>query len=198
MKKKVKKKKKKAASPRTRRAGAPAQRERSAAAGAPRAKAKGKAGARARKKAPAKLRKPRPKRPSRRPRPAVAKAVARQAPVKLDRKMREHLRSVLEVKRQEILEAYQRTKQSSFEEGETYGTHDIGDMASSTYAREFFLTLGSSERELLLQIDAALECMAKHKYGVCKICRKRIAPARLVAIPWATLCVPCQTETEGR
>jgi DnaK suppressor protein len=111
--------------------------------------------------------------------------------------VRENLRNVLEAKRREIVKAYQRAKRSSFEEDETYGTHDIGDMAASSYAREFFLTLSGSERELLLQIEAALQRMDKRKYGVCEICRKRIDPARLVAIPWATHCVPCQAEAEG-
>ncbi|UCF81692.1 MAG: TraR/DksA family transcriptional regulator [Acidobacteriota bacterium] len=124
-------------------------------------------------------------------------AAAGQVPEKLDRKMRKDLRNVLEAKRREIVEAYQHAKQSSFEEDEIYGTHDIGDMAASSYAREFFLTLSGSERALLLQIEAAIQRMDKHKYGVCEICRKRIDPARLLAIPWATHCVPCQVEAEG-
>ena len=40
-------------------------------------------------------------------------------------------------------------------------------------------------------IDAALARIDAGKYGVCEECSGRIAPERLEAVPYATMCVKC-------
>jgi RNA polymerase-binding transcription factor DksA len=35
------------------------------------------------------------------------------------------------------------------------------------------------------------------QYGECVLCGKDINGKRLVAVPWATLCIRCQEETEA-
>ena len=43
----------------------------------------------------------------------------------------------------------------------------------------------------LAAVDEALARVAEGTYGVCEVCRRRIAPERLEAIPWAARCVSC-------
>ncbi len=43
----------------------------------------------------------------------------------------------------------------------------------------------------LAAVEAALVRVADGTYGTCEVCRQRIAPERLEAIPWAATCVSC-------
>jgi len=49
----------------------------------------------------------------------------------------------------------------------------------------------------LRQIDAALARLHAGRYGLCAKCSEPIPVARLKALPFATLCVPCQERSEG-
>ncbi len=46
-------------------------------------------------------------------------------------------------------------------------------------------------------IKAALDRIQAGDYGICESCGEPISPKRLHAIPWATLCVRCQSDQEG-
>jgi DnaK suppressor protein len=48
----------------------------------------------------------------------------------------------------------------------------------------------------LRQIDAALARLRAGRYGFCSSCSDPIPLARLRALPFATLCVPCQERQE--
>src|SRR5213594_3701037 len=48
----------------------------------------------------------------------------------------------------------------------------------------------------LRQIDAALARLRAGRYGFCSSCSDPIPLARLRALPFATLCVPCQERNE--
>lgn len=48
----------------------------------------------------------------------------------------------------------------------------------------------------LKQIDTALARLHVGQYGLCSSCSGSIPLARLSAVPFATLCVPCQTRRE--
>jgi DnaK suppressor protein len=56
------------------------------------------------------------------------------------------------------------------------------------------------ERDLdeLALVQAALERLDAGRYGRCQDCAKPIAPERLMAQPWASRCVACQTRHEQR
>jgi DnaK suppressor protein len=49
----------------------------------------------------------------------------------------------------------------------------------------------------LRQIDAALARARAGRYGRCASCAGEIPLARLRAVPFATLCVPCQSRSEA-
>ena len=74
----------------------------------------------------------------------------------------------------------------------------LADTATVTYDRELDYTLEESAEHVLAEIDAALKRIDDGSYGVCTNCGKEIAPERLDARPWATLCIDCQRLREGR
>lgn len=47
------------------------------------------------------------------------------------------------------------------------------------------------------EIRAALDRLEEGTFGICEDCEKPIGPKRLDAVPWATLCVSCQSEAEA-
>jgi DnaK suppressor protein len=50
---------------------------------------------------------------------------------------------------------------------------------------------------LLKEVQAARDRMRQGTFGICLRCEEEIASKRLQAIPWAALCVACQTKAEG-
>jgi DnaK suppressor protein len=70
------------------------------------------------------------------------------------------------------------------------------------YASERDLAIRNVDREssLLLQVKAALRRMRDGSFGTCIECESAISPKRLAAIPWAPLCIQCQSaaDMDGR
>jgi DnaK suppressor protein len=65
------------------------------------------------------------------------------------------------------------------------------DVATNTFERERDQAIEESMRDELKQIDEALAKIEAGTYGICERCHKPIAPARLEALPYATLCIDC-------
>ena len=82
-------------------------------------------------------------------------------------------------------------------EDAVYDNH-LADTATETYDRELDYTLGENAEHVLAEIDGALERIEQGTYGTCTRCGNDIAPERLEARPWATLCIDCQRQLEGR
>jgi DnaK suppressor protein len=76
--------------------------------------------------------------------------------------------------------------------------HDLADNATETYDRELDYTLEENSEHVLAEIDAALKRIEEGTFGICTNCGKKIAEERLEARPWATLCIDCQRDQEGR
>ena len=64
------------------------------------------------------------------------------------------------------------------------------------FDREFALNLVSSEHDVLFEIDDALRRIQMKTYGQCDGCGKRVENIRLRALPFARMCVKCQSESE--
>ena len=75
-------------------------------------------------------------------------------------------------------------------------TYHMADVATDTYDREFSLGIASNEREILYELDDALKRIEDGTYGICEDCKTAIAKKRLVAVPYARLCVKCQSKKE--
>ncbi|HEY0890155.1 MAG TPA: TraR/DksA C4-type zinc finger protein [Nocardioides sp.] len=75
---------------------------------------------------------------------------------------------------------------------------DQADMGATSFERDQELTVVSSERDKLAQIERALERIADGSYGVCESCGQPIGKMRLMAFPRATLCMTCKQREERR
>ena len=72
-----------------------------------------------------------------------------------------------------------------------YSFH-MADMATDNFDREFTLGLASNEQQLLNLIDTAIRKIDDASYGDCETCKKSISVKRLLAMPYAPLCIKCQ------
>lgn len=72
----------------------------------------------------------------------------------------------------------------------------MADIGSDAFEQEFTLSLMESEGGTLEQIEASLERIEDGAYGRCEECDARIPKQRLNAIPYATMCIKCASESE--
>jgi DnaK suppressor protein len=75
---------------------------------------------------------------------------------------------------------------------------DIVDQANHTVELNTNLALFCSYEQRLGQLERAWARLYKGQYGACEFCGAQIDPARLDAMPHATLCVRCQRRSEQR
>ncbi len=73
---------------------------------------------------------------------------------------------------------------------------DMDDLGGDAHDEETQYKIIEIESAQLDQIDYALDRMASGTYGVCETCDKAIAPERLKALPFATLCIGCKRQQE--
>lgn len=71
-----------------------------------------------------------------------------------------------------------------------YGNH-MADNASYAFEQAKSLSLQQNAKGVLGEINAALKRFEDGTYGVCVQCGQCIDPARLEAIPYASLCMTC-------
>ncbi len=72
----------------------------------------------------------------------------------------------------------------------------MADVGSDNWEQEFTLGLVANERQRLKEIDAALQRIADHTYGICESTHKPIGKQRLRAKPWARYCIESAREKE--
>lgn len=104
-------------------------------------------------------------------------------------------REKLQTQRQEIMDMYEhdlRVGKTKSDEG----AEDLVDRANSAYNREFMLSLSGSEREILKEIEDALQRLDSDEFGNCAACEEKIPIRRLQAVPWARYCIDCQELVE--
>src|SRR5205809_8017904 len=104
--------------------------------------------------------------------------------------------------RQRLLEEYQKLIRSinrnrlAEEEIKLENTEDEGDLATISHNKELLYNLHESDFQRLKSIQEALKRMDRGEYGECVRCGEDINEKRLMAVPWATLCIQCQEEAE--
>jgi DnaK suppressor protein len=109
----------------------------------------------------------------------------------MDKKSVEQFKKKLLDKRRELTRAYIRNKTYGKESDEG-GTQDSADKASTSYTKEFLYSLSNTERNVLQQVEDALERIEEGEFGVCDECGEPIQKKRLEAVPWARYCLACQ------
>ena len=70
------------------------------------------------------------------------------------------------------------------------------DQVRSSTDREVALQRLDHQTRLIHDIQSALAKIEDGAYGLCERCEEPIPRRRLDVIPWARLCVPCQSEAE--
>jgi RNA polymerase-binding protein DksA len=75
---------------------------------------------------------------------------------------------------------------------------DQADAGSKTFEREQEQSIAANRRDLITQIQHAVERIDSGTYGYCESCGKPIPKARLKAFPAATLDVVCKQREERR
>ena len=76
-----------------------------------------------------------------------------------------------------------------------YGNH-MADDATEAFDGQRSGSLQNAQR-LLEQVRDAMERLDDGTYGKCESCGESIDPARLEALPYATLCLRCQQRLEA-
>ncbi|WP_294429240.1 TraR/DksA family transcriptional regulator [uncultured Treponema sp.] len=75
---------------------------------------------------------------------------------------------------------------------------DEVDIASDVIDGALLESLGAQDANRLTMINNALDRIQQGKYGICLKCHKEIPVERLEAIPYAFMCITCQSENERR
>ncbi len=78
-----------------------------------------------------------------------------------------------------------------------YSLH-MADVATDNFDREFALSLFSNEQDLMYEIDEAIARIGEGTFGLCETCEKPISEKRLLALPYARKCTPCQEKEEKK
>jgi RNA polymerase-binding protein DksA len=80
--------------------------------------------------------------------------------------------------------------------GEVSFDEEYADAGSFTFEREKELSIGNNIRDLLDKVNHALSAIDHGTYGICENCGNPIAKARLLALPYSTLCLTCKQTDE--
>ena len=83
-------------------------------------------------------------------------------------------------------------------EGSPFGKRE--EEATEAFELEKSLALEKRLSQVLAEVERALEKFEAGTYGVCDLCGQQIEPARLEALPQASLCLECkarQTKNAG-
>ena len=75
---------------------------------------------------------------------------------------------------------------------------DLADIAADDIDRKTLEALSSHDIKRLRLIDSAVSRIRNERYGVCMRCNKKIPQERLEAIPYALMCIECQSTDERR
>jgi len=78
-----------------------------------------------------------------------------------------------------------------------YSIH-MADMSGDDYDRGVALGIFTQEQEILYHIEEALKRIEDGTFGICEVCEKPVSGKRLEAVPYATLCIQCQSEQEKK
>ncbi|MDD5205767.1 MAG: TraR/DksA C4-type zinc finger protein [Desulfobacterales bacterium] len=106
----------------------------------------------------------------------------------------------LQVRRQEIKETLDRLKNSRMEYGAQHTAGDfideVDDAQREISAYSQYSLIERKARELR-KVEQLIQRVNKdEEYGLCEECGNQIPPERLLIMPEAGLCVPCQREFE--
>ena len=120
-----------------------------------------------------------------------------------EREARERRQAILQkmllTKRQEIIKEIEGNLGKSLTEDQQRrleSARDVGDQALMDLERELGISLMEMRNRRRQSIDEALTRLHEGTYGICAECGVEISERRLQAVPFAKLCVECQSRQE--
>jgi DnaK suppressor protein len=111
----------------------------------------------------------------------------------------EVLHKMLLEKRQAIIKEIEESLGQSLTEDQQRrleSARDVGDQALMDLERELGISLMEMRNRRRQSIDEALIRLHEGTYGICAECGVEISEKRLQAVPFAKLCVECQSRAE--
>jgi DnaK suppressor protein len=129
--------------------------------------------------------------------PVRPKETAKEREVRQRRQ--EVLHKMLVGKRQEIIREIEESLGQSLTEDQQRrleSARDVGDQALMDLERELGISLMEMRNRRRQSIDEALTRLHEGTYGICAECGIEISEKRLQAVPFAKLCVECQSRAE--
>lgn len=106
------------------------------------------------------------------------------------------LRSMLEARRREIHDKLRSLRETL--PAEIGDVTDTEEQSVHDFVQDVELALMEMTAETLGKIDEAIQRLDDGTYGTCAECGGEIPEVRLRALPFATLCLPCQELEETR
>lgn len=107
----------------------------------------------------------------------------------------EQLKAALLVEQAALTEEVEQLNDVIKEEGVGYSTHPA-DEGTTAFDQARDLAVQVSAEQTLKLVNDALERFDLGTYGLCLDCGQEIDAARLEAIPYAPLCLSCQSKRE--
>jgi len=75
-------------------------------------------------------------------------------------------------------------------------SYHMADAGTDTFNEQLESDIVSSETNTLRDVEDALARLDQSSFGMCEMCSESIGAKRLTAIPYARLCIKCQSEVE--
>src|SRR4030095_5561574 len=114
---------------------------------------------------------------------------------KVDEKKVQKFKQRLTEEYQKLIRSINRNRLAE-EEITLENTEDEGALATISHNKELLYNPHESDFQRLKSIQEALKRMDRGEYGECLRCGEDINEKRLMAVPWATLCIQCQEDAE--
>ena len=122
---------------------------------------------------------------------------------KLNKKDLTEYKKLITKRKNEILDSISRISEDTLKKSQKDASGDISgysfhmaDVATDNYDREFSLGQASNDRKFLYELEDALKRIEEGTFGVCEECKSSLTKARLMALPYARLCLDCQQKRE--
>ena len=119
----------------------------------------------------------------------------------MDAKTLNALKKTLNEEREQLAADLEDLEQSGHEalsdmSGENNYRDHMADQGTATFTKELDMSLEENVRDLMRQVDGALERIEAGTYGACTNCGKAVGVDRLKAMPAAGKCIECQSAEE--
>jgi DnaK suppressor protein len=115
----------------------------------------------------------------------------------MEKETLEYFRKKLLKQREAILNKSKKLKEDSYTLG-TDGIQDMADAASNAYNADILMSLSDNDRNMVKEIDSALDKIGSGTYSICEECDEPINEKRLEANPVARYCITCKRMIEEK